>query len=172
MKSKLIVVVVVMISMALLGCGNKTAAENKNIVTEENGDYDIPQVGKDVAEEINVDNAENDANEMNVEPGTSSVYTEKQLVAAKNVITDSFNKEFKQCTLQKIEYDEAYSISMEEINKEMYHVENAVVFTSTFVVDEDYVSGPLDAGVVYEGYEWIMTMDAEENWKVISCGYQ
>ena len=171
MKSKLIVVVL-MISMALLGCGNKTEAENKNIVTEEKGDYDIPQSGKDVAGEINADNAESDTNEMNVEPGTSSAYTEKQLADAKNVIINAFNENFKQCTLQKIEYDEAYSISMEKMNKEMYQVESAVVFTSTFVVDEDYVSGPLNAGAVYEGYEWIMTMDAEENWKVISCGYQ
>lgn len=102
----------------------------------------------------------------------SDVYTEEQLAAAVNVITDTFANDFPQCTLQEIEYDEDYSESLEEINKEMYAVDNAVVFTSTFVVDDDYESGPLNAGMVYEDYEWTLTMDADGNWTLITCGYQ
>lgn len=163
MKSKLIVLVVVaMMSMALAGCQSKTETENtveKIVAVEEKN-------GTDVQPETE------EKNEIDVQLGASSVYTEEQLSDAINVITDAFDKDFEQCTLQKIEYDEEYSSSMEEMNKEMYQVENAVVFTCTFVVDEDYANGPMNAGEVYEDYGWIMTMDADGNWSVISCGYQ
>ena len=163
MKSKLFVVgVVVIMSIALFGCQGKTETENavaKIVVAEEKNETDV----QPEAEE---------KNEMDVQLGASSVYTEEQLSDAINVITDTFDKDFEQCTLQKIVYDEEYSISMEEMNKEMYQVENAVVFTCTFVVDEDYANGPMNAGAVYEDYEWIMTMDEDGNWSVISCGYQ
>ncbi|MBE5866365.1 MAG: hypothetical protein E7292_09180 [Lachnospiraceae bacterium] len=162
MKSKLIVVVVVMMSMVLFGCQGKTETENtvaKIVKAEEKMETDVQPETEE-------------KNEMDIQLGASSVYTEEQLSDAINVITETFDKDFEQCTLQEIEYDEEYSISMEEMNKEMYQVENAVVFTSTFVVDEGYANGPLNAGAVYEDYGWIMTMDADGNWSVISCGYQ
>ena len=162
MKSKLIVVVVVMMSMVLFGCQGKTETENtvaKIVKAEEKMETDVQPETEE-------------KNEMDIQLGASSVYTEEQLSDAINVITDTFDKDFEQCTLQEIEYDEEYSISVEEMNKEMYQEENAVVFTSTFVVDEDYANGPLNAGAVYEDYGWIMTMDADGNWSVISCGYQ
>jgi len=112
------------------------------------------------------------ANEIDIQLGASDAYTKEQLTDAINVITDMFNKEFTQCTLQNITYEEEHSIAMEEMNKEMYQVENAVVFNSTFAVNEDYENGPLNAGAVYEDYGWIMTMDTDGNWSVITCGYQ
>ena len=174
MKSKLFVVgVVVIMSIALFGCQGKTETENavaKIVVAEEKNETDVqPEEEKN---ETDVQPEAEEKNEMDVQLGASSVYTEEQLSDAINVITDTFDKDFEQCTLQKIVYDEEYSISMEEMNKEMYQVENAVVFTCTFVVDEDYANGPMNAGAVYEDYEWIMTMDEDGNWSVISCGYQ
>ena len=57
------------------------------------------------------------------------------------------------------------------MNKEMFQVDNAVVFTSTFVVDDNYMNGPLNAGQTYEDYEWILNMDADGNWSILTSGY-
>lgn len=162
MTGKLVVAVVaVLMSIVLFGCQKKM--EEANIETEyavmEESSIETVIAGDDMEVEIDM------------YLGESAVYTESQLEEAINLILDSFETDFEQCTLQEIEYDEEYSLSQEEMNKEMFQVDNAVVFTSTFVVDDNYMNGPLNAGQTYEDYEWILNMDADGNWSILTSGY-
>lgn len=162
MTGKLVVAVVaVLMSIVLFGCQKKM--EEANIETEyavmEESSIETVIAGDDMEVEIDM------------YLGESAVYTESQLEEAINLILDSFEADFEQCTLQEIEYDEEYSLSQEEMNKEMFQVDNAVVFTSTFVVDDNYMNGPLNAGQTYEDYEWILNMDADGNWSILTSGY-
>lgn len=162
MTGKLVVAVVaVLMSIVLFGCQKKM--EEANIETEyavmEESSIETVIAGDDMEVEIDM------------YLGESAVYTESQLEEAINLILDSFETDFEQCTLQEIEYDEEYSLSLEEMNKEMFQVDNAVVFTSTFVVDDNYMNGPLNAGQTYEDYEWILNMDADGNWSILTSGY-
>ena len=162
MTGKLVVAVVaVLMSIVLFGCQKKV--EEANIETEyavmEESSIETVIAGDDTEVEIDM------------YLGESAVYTESQLEEAINLILDSFEADFEQCTLQEIEYDEEYSLSQEEMNKEMFQVDNAVVFTSTFVVDDNYMNGPLNAGQTYEDYEWILNMDADGNWSILTSGY-
>ena len=162
MTGKLVVAVVaVLMSIVLFGCQKKM--EEANIETEyavmEESSIETVIAGDDMEVEIDM------------YLGESAVYTESQLEEAINLILDSFEADFEQCTLQEIEYDEEYSFSQEEMNKEMFQVDNAVVFTSTFVVDDNYMNGPLNAGQTYEDYEWILNMDADGNWSILTSGY-
>lgn len=162
MTGKLVVAVVaVLMSIVLFGCQKKM--EEVNIETEyavmEESSIETVIAGDDMEVEIDM------------YLGESAVYTESQLEEAINLILDSFEADFEQCTLQEIEYDEEYSLSQEEMNKEMFQVDNAVVFTSTFVVDDNYMNGPLNAGQTYEDYEWILNMDADGNWSILTSGY-
>ena len=162
MTGKLVVAVVaVFMSIVLFGCQKKM--EEANIETEyavmEESSIEKVIAGDDMEVEIDM------------YLGESAVYTESQLEEAINLILDSFEADFEQCTLQEIEYDEEYSLSQEEMNKEMFQVDNAVVFKSTFVVDDNYMNGPLNAGQTYEDYEWILNMDADGNWSILTSGY-
>ena len=162
MTGKLVVAVVaVLMSIVLFGCQKKM--EEANIETEyavmEESSIETVIAGDDTEVEIDM------------YLGESAVYTESQLEEAINLILDSFEADFEQCTLQEIEYDEEYSLSQEEMNKEMFQVDNAVVFKSTFVVDDNYMNGPLNAGQTYEDYEWILNMDADGNWSILTSGY-
>lgn len=162
MTGKLVVAVVaVLMSIVLFGCQKKM--EEVNIETEyavmEESSIETVIAGDDTEVEIDM------------YLGESAVYTESQLEEAINLILDSFEADFEQCTLQEIEYDEEYSLSQEEMNKEMFQVDNAVVFKSTFVVDDNYMNGPLNAGQTYEDYEWILNMDADGNWSILTSGY-
>jgi len=162
MTGKLVVAVVaVLMSIVLFGCQKKM--EEANIETEyavmEESSIETVIAGDDMEVEIDM------------YLGESAVYTESQLEEAINLILDSFEADFEQCTLQEIEYDEEYSLSQEEMNKEMFQVDNAVVFKSTFVVDDNYMNGPLNAGQTYEDYEWILNMDADGNWSILTSGY-
>lgn len=162
MTGKLVVAVVaVLMSIVLFGCQKKM--EEANIETEyavmEESSIETVIAGDDMEVEIDM------------YLGESAVYTESQLEEAINLILDSFEADFEQCTLQEIEYDEEYSFSQEEMNKEMFQVDNAVVFKSTFVVDDNYMNGPLNAGQTYEDYEWILNMDADGNWSILTSGY-
>lgn len=162
MTGKLVVAVVaVLMSIVLFGCQKKM--EEADIETEyavmEESSIETVIAGDDMEVEIDM------------YLGESAVYTESQLEEAINLILDSFEADFEQCTLQEIEYDEEYSLSQEEMNKEMFQVDNAVVFKSTFVVDDNYMNGPLNAGQTYEDYEWILNMDADGNWSILTSGY-
>jgi len=162
MTGKLVVAVVaVLMSIVLFGCQKKM--EEADIETEyavmEESSIETVIAGDDTEVEIDM------------YLGESAVYTESQLEEAINLILDSFEADFEQCTLQEIEYDEEYSLSQEEMNKEMFQVDNAVVFKSTFVVDDNYMNGPLNAGQTYEDYEWILNMDADGNWSILTSGY-
>ena len=162
MTGKLVVAVVaVLMSIVLFGCQKKM--EEANIETEyavmEESSIETVIAGDDTEVEIDM------------YLGESAVYTESQLEEAINLILDSFEADFEQCTLQEIEYDEEYSLSQEEMNKEMFQVDNAVVFKSTFVFDDNYMNGPLNAGQTYEDYEWILNMDADGNWSILTSGY-
>lgn len=163
MISKVVVaVVVVLMSMMLFGCQSKIEAENameEIAVVEETEAVEETEVAEEITE-----------SEINVNLGTSAVYSKEQLMEAVRVIEEDFALNFADCTLLEVEYNEEYSVSMEEVNKEMFQVENAVVFTSAFHVEDDY-AGPMEAGTVYEAYEWIMTMDTDGNWSLLTCGY-
>lgn len=184
MMKIIVAVVAVLMSMVLFGCQNsivETALEaeltDTEVIVEESSVYTV-----EVEDDSRLDNAAGaepymetmDAQEDGIDVflDESAVYTKEQLTDAVYLIADTFENEFSQCTLLEIEYDEEYSTSMEEMNTEMFEIDNAVVFTSTFAVADDYVSGPLNPGEVYEGYEWMLTMDADGNWNLVTCGYQ
>lgn len=173
---KLVVVVLaVLMSIVLFGCQSNMAEEEQanlaEVVVETDAEGDMAFEDATGAE-TNMDFTEVQEFGIDVYLDESEVYTEEQLTDALNVIADTFENDFPQCTLQEIVYDEEYSLALEEMNKEMFAIDNAVVFTSVFAVDDDYVSGPLNAGEVYEGYEWTLTMDADGNWSLVTNGYQ
>ncbi len=104
--------------------------------------------------------------------GQSSVFTEEQLEYGADYVVATFGTYFPECELLDVTYDDSFSSSQDEINKQQYGEADYVVFTTDFIVSADYTDGPLNAGETYEDYQWILTMNAEGQWELVSSGWQ
>ncbi len=104
--------------------------------------------------------------------GQSSVFSEDEMKYGTEYVIAAFGTYFPECELLNVTYDDAFSSSQDEINKQQYGEADYVVFTTDFTVPADYVDGPLNAGETYEDYQWILTMNAEGQWELVSSGWQ
>ncbi len=102
----------------------------------------------------------------------SSVFTEDEIKYGSEYVVAAFGTHFPECELLSVTYDDAFSNSQDEINKQQYGEADYVVFTTDFTVPEDYTDGPFNAGETYEDYQWILTMNDAEQWELVSSGWQ
>ena len=164
---------------ALTGCGKTNdveQSEKKSANTEvvETVDVEVEDT-EEVAEE-----ATTEANGASYElvDGIvynicqSPVFTEDQMMYGAEYVIAAFGTHFPECELLSVTYDDRFSGSQDEINKQQYGDADYVVFTTDFTVPADYVDGPLNAGEVYEDYQWILTMNEAGQWELVSCGWQ
>ena len=161
----------------LTGCGkekNVERTEKKSVNTEAVDTQDAD--GIEFEETINTDILEDvvvvdgGAN-TELKIGASSVYSQDEMMAAAELIKNEFLLYFTGCELVDVTFDETVSSQYDQINKQQYGEADYVVFTSTFNVPENYGEGPLNAGETYENYQWILTMDANGQWELVSSGY-
>ncbi len=104
--------------------------------------------------------------------GHSSVFGEDELKYGTEYVIAAFGTYFPECEILNVTYDDAFSSSQDEINKQQYGDADYVVFTTDFTVPADYADGPLNAGETYEDYQWILTMNDAEQWELVSSGWQ
>lgn len=161
---------------ALTGCGKTQdveKTEKKSVNTEA---VNIEAAAVEFEETINTDILEDvvvvdGVADTKLNIGASSVYSQDEMMAAAELIKDEFLQCFTGCELVDITFDETVSSQYDETNKQQYGEGEYVVFTSTFNVPESYGEGPLNAGETYEDYQWILTMNAEGQWELVSSGY-
>lgn len=193
MKKKFLfgAMMVTVLGAALTGCGK---GEEVSETKKQNGaqvQVEVVEDTKDVTTETENATVEDDANvevssdqdvnstdtviydgDIEIVLGQSAKYTQDQLMVAVGTIEASFGVYFPECQVNEIVYDEAFSDSMVQLNEEQFGISETVVFSSSFTVDEDYVSGPLNAGETYEGYTWTLSPNSDGTWTVVTSGYQ
>lgn len=104
--------------------------------------------------------------------GHSSVFGEDEIKYGLEYVVAAFGTYFPECELLSVTYDDGFSSSQDEINKQQYGDADYVVFTTDFTVPADYADGPLNAGETYQDYQWILTMNDAEQWELVSSGWQ
>ncbi|MBO5389910.1 MAG: hypothetical protein J6A59_17585 [Lachnospiraceae bacterium] len=102
----------------------------------------------------------------------SPVFTEDEVMYGAEYVIAAFGTHFPECELLSVTYDDRFSSSQDEINKQQYGDADYVVFTTDFTVPADYTDGPLNAGDTYEEYQWILTMNDAGQWELVSSGWQ
>ena len=102
----------------------------------------------------------------------SPVFTQDQMMYGAEYVIAAFGTHFPECELLSITYDDRFSSSQDEINKQQYGDADYVVFTTDFTVPTDYTEGPLNAGETYEEYQWILAMNDAGQWELVSSGWQ
>jgi hypothetical protein len=153
-----------------------TTEANVNVQTPD--DADTQSVEQTIgANEVSNDSVANDASYDLVDGIVynicqSSVFTEDQMMYGAEYVIAAFGTHFPECELLSVTYDDRFSSSQDEINKQQYGDADYVVFTTDFTVPVDYTEGPLNAGETYEDYQWILTMNEAGQWELVSCGWQ
>ena len=102
----------------------------------------------------------------------SPVFTQDEMMYGAEYVIAAFGTHFPECELLSVTYDDRFSSSQDEINKQQYGEADYVVFTTDFTVPADYTDGPLNAGETYEEYQWILTMNDAGQWELVSSGWQ
>ena len=98
-------------------------------------------------------------------------YSEKEIRAAMRVAVRCFEKEFEDCTLLSIWYDEAKVKDAEPEWAAQYDADEAIVLLSDFHVGPSGGDGSLNQNSDYTGWSWILVRSKGGNWELKTWGY-
>ena len=101
--------------------------------------------------------------------GESSLYSQREIEAAMDVAVTKFKKDFNDCELLKIAYDEEKTISEREYQKAQYGKDEIIVLVSDFYVG-DRAEPTFLPNQTYNNWKWILE-NSEAGWKLIGYGY-
>ncbi len=103
----------------------------------------------------------------------SSIYTEQDIKNAMNVVTSYFRttKDFQDCTLTELYYDETMSSEKSETLAEQYEAEEAILLISSFDVGAENKHSGLDANRTYNNFKWILVRSNGGAWTLETWGY-
>lgn len=151
----------------------ETTEANVNVQAPEGDDTQVVDQTAEVADDTATDDATSDLEDGIVyNICQSPVFTEDEMMYGSEYVIAAFGTHFPECELLSVTYDDRFSSSQDEINKQQYGDADYVVFTTDFTVPADYTDGPLNAGETYEEYQWILTMNDAGQWELVSSGWQ
>ena len=102
---------------------------------------------------------------------SSDIFTKEDITAAMNIVMDYFNENFRGCDLVYLSYDESISLPSSPEWAAQYGADEAIVFVSSFDVDENGGDGSLNPNSTYEDWLWILTRSSKSNWTLQTWGY-
>lgn len=105
------------------------------------------------------------------EIGESSRFTTEDIESAMQIAERYFKKEFEGCTLWTMTYEEAFSDRLAPGWAENYGAEEAIVLYSSFWVDGDKADACFNPDSTYTKWQWVLTRNPGENWKLQTWGY-
>lgn len=114
---------------------------------------------------------ENPAKNVDVIGADSELYTKSEIDAAADTVVKYFEDHFDGCVLTEMRYmgDDSAEVFAEWA--EQYDAEQAIVLTSSFDVDASGGDGSLNPNTTYDGWQWILTRNADESWTLQTWGY-
>lgn len=150
-----------------------TTEANVNVQAPEGDDTQVVDQTAEVADDTATDDATSDLEDGIVyNICQSPVFTQDQMMYGAEYVIAAFGTHFPECELLSVTYDDRFSSSQDEINKQQYGDADYVVFTTDFTVPADYTEGSLNAGETYEEYQWILAMNDAGQWELVSSGWQ
>lgn len=105
------------------------------------------------------------------EIGQSTYYSTEDIERAMDIVEQHFKKEFEGCTLLTLTYEEEFSDRSVSGWAENYNAEEAIVLHSSFWVDKKGGDGSFNPSSLYTKWQWILTRNPGENWKLQTWGY-
>lgn len=109
--------------------------------------------------------------QVNIE--NSSLYEVSEIQSAIDVCLDYFNANFEGCTMTEISYEEELCRKEKDHWITQYEADDAIILTSTFVVDENGGDGSFNSNETYTNWLWILTRSDSTGgeWILQTWGY-
>ena len=104
------------------------------------------------------------------EIGDSASFSAEEIHGAMETAQEHFRKEFDDCTLLTITYDEEYSDRLAPGWAENYGAEEAIVLYSSFWVGAN-AEACFNPNSTYSKWQWILTRNRGEDWVLQTWGY-
>lgn len=105
------------------------------------------------------------------EIGESVHFTQEDIESAMEVAQRHFKKEFDGCILWTITYEEDFSDRLAPGWAENYGAEEAIVLYSSFWVDGAKADACFNPDSLYSKWQWVLTRNPGEGWKLQTWGY-
>lgn len=102
--------------------------------------------------------------------GISENYTRKEIGKAMDVVTEDFRKNFKDCSLLELSYDQSWDARAEKYAHKN-QVGKTIILTGTFHVSADIGPGVWVPDATYSRYQWTLVKTWLGGWKVVERGY-
>ena len=101
----------------------------------------------------------------------AQLYTAEEVNDAMDTVVRFFKKEFEDCKLTWLIYDEASSAAAAGEWAAQYGADEAIVLLSTFEVGSKGGDGSLEPNSLYTNWQWILTRSAGGAWQLQTWGY-
>ena len=99
----------------------------------------------------------------------SSLYTAEEIWAAMDVAERKFKKDFDDCELLQIAYDEEKTLAEQAYRTEKGSMGEVIVLVSDFRVG-DHAEPTFSPNQTYENWQWILERN-DGRWKLVGYGY-
>ena len=99
--------------------------------------------------------------------GSSTIYSEREIQSAMNVVKRQFSTGFEGCTLLKLWYDEEVSLKQADDWAEQYEADEAIVLLSNFYVTKNPT---FSSNSTMKNWSWILVRNGS-SWELKDCGY-
>lgn len=100
----------------------------------------------------------------------SENYTQKEIHKAMDVAIKDFRRNFADCSLLELSYDQSRDARAEKYAEEKA-AKKVIILTGTFHVSADIGPGVWKPDATYSGYQWILVKTKLGGWKVLDRGY-
>lgn len=100
----------------------------------------------------------------------SENYTQKEIRKAMDVATKDFRRNFADCSLLELSYDQSRDTRAAKYAEEK-ETKKAIILTGTFHVSADIGPGVWEPDTTYSGYQWTLVKTPLGGWKVVDRGY-
>lgn len=102
--------------------------------------------------------------------GESEIYCTAEINSAMNVVISHFKRNFNDCILQKLWYDEKRSFAEAQQLAQRYGVRDVIILYSDYYVSPGGGDGSLNTNYTYTNWNWILVRDGL-GWKLQDWGY-
>ena len=115
--------------------------------------------------------AQGDVNHVRKTVGESTVYTKAEIEDAMDVVIRHFRREFADCTLIHLYFDEDTPAQYSERWAQQYDADETIILVSSFEVGPNGLDGSLSPNNRYDGWQWILVRNTGGPWTLRTSGF-
>ncbi|MBQ6947071.1 MAG: hypothetical protein IJN42_03400 [Clostridia bacterium] len=113
-----------------------------------------------------------DVSEVQMDVGTSEIYTAEEIEDAMAVVRRFFAREYDGCTLKKLWYEEEHSREQAKNWAKQYGAKEGIVLLSEYTTGPKGGDGSLNPNDTYGGWNWVLVRNGKNKpWKLKTWGY-